>query len=119
MLIALTTISRTLSQQYGLDGVENDEDVECQRQILDVEKVVLQFLQRVLDAGAVGVPDLGPAGEAWPDDMTLPVERNLTRELADELWPRGTRPDETHVTFEDIPQLRQFIEPRATQEMAD
>ena len=53
-------------QQDGLDRLEDDEEVERHRQILDVEQVVLQLLERVLDAGAVRVADLGPAGHARP-----------------------------------------------------
>ena len=66
-----------LSQQDGLDRLEDDEQVERERQVLDVEEVVLQLLQRVLDAGAVGVAHLRPAGEPGPDDVALAVERNL------------------------------------------
>ena len=69
----------------------------AERQVLDVEEVVLQLLQRVLDARAVGVADLRPAGQAGPDDVALAVERNLPRELPDELRPLGPRSDQAHV----------------------
>ena len=47
------------------------------RHVLDVEEIVLQLLERVLDARAVGVADLRPAGQARPDDVALAVEGNL------------------------------------------
>src|SRR5262245_36170736 len=119
MLIALTITSGSLSQQYGLDGVEDDERVERERQVLDVEQVVLQLLQRVLDAGAVGVAHLCPTGESRPQNMPLTIEGDLSRQFGDKLRSFRTRADETHVTLEDIPQLRQFVEAAASQEPAD
>src|SRR6185503_7430528 len=116
MLIALTITSGSLSQQYGLDGVEDDEHVERERQVLDVEQVVLQFLQRVFDAGAVRIPDLCPAGESRPHDVPLTIERDLAGQLRDKLRSLRPWPDQTHVTFEHVPQLRQFVEAAASQE---
>ena len=49
------------------------------RQVLDVEEVVLQLLHRVFDARAVGVAHLGPAGQAGPHDVPLAVERESSR----------------------------------------
>ena len=51
-------------QEHGLDRLEDDEEIERHRHVLDVEEVVLQLLHRVLDAGAVGVADLRPARSA-------------------------------------------------------
>src|SRR5678809_439719 len=98
---------RSLAQQYGLDRVENDEHVERERQVLDVEQVVLQFLQRVFDAGSVGVPHLCPAGEPWPNDVPLTIEGDLPGQLVDELRAFRTWTDQAHVSLEHVPQLRQ------------
>src|SRR5258705_13862935 len=97
MLIALTITSRSLLQQDGFDGVEEDEHVERKGQVLDVEQVVLQFLQRVFDAGAVGVPHLCPPGESRPYDVPLTIERDLAGQLCDKLRSLRAWPDETHV----------------------
>src|SRR5512138_3816034 len=118
MLIALTITSRSLSQQYGFDGVEDDEQVERERQVLDVEQVVLQFLQRVFDAGAVGITHLRPTGESRPQNMSLTIEGDLPGQLGDKLRSFRARPDETHVPLEDIPQLRQFVETAAAEKTA-
>src|SRR5712691_9931988 len=96
-------------EKNRLDGFEHDEDVEAEREILDVEKVVLQLLHRVLNRCAVGVAHLGPAGDSGFDHVALAVERNLLLELADEL--RALRPwsDERHVPTQHVPQLRYFV----------
>ena len=106
---------RPLPQDDGLDGFEDDEEVERDRQVLDVEEVVLQLLHRVFDAGAVGVAHLRPAGQAGLDDVALAVERNLAVKLLHELRALGPRPHEAHVAAQHVPQLRQLVEPRAAQ----
>ena len=106
-------------EEHGLDRREDDEQVERDRQVLDVEEVVLQLLHRVFDARAVGVAHLRPSGQAGPDDVALAVERNLLGQLLDELRPLGPRADEAHVADQHVPQLRQLVEPRAAQEAAD
>src|SRR5262245_350744 len=118
MLIALTITSRSLLQQHGLDGVEDDEHVERERQVLDVEQVVLKFLQRVFDAGAVGVAHLCPTGESRPNDVPLTIERDLARQLRDKLRPLRAWPDQTHVPLEHVPELWQFVESAASQKPA-
>ena len=70
-----------MPQHDGLDRREDDEQVERDRQVLDVEQVVLQLLDRVFDAGAVGVAHLRPAGQPGPDDVALAIERDLARQL--------------------------------------
>src|SRR6476660_1876609 len=119
MLIALTITSGSLPQQHGLHGIENDEDIEGERQVLDVEQVVLQLLQRVFDAGPVGVAHLRPAGETWPNDVPLAIEGDLPRQLVDELRALRTWTDQAHVSLEHVPQLRQLVETAAPQEAAD
>src|SRR5262249_57898794 len=82
-------------------------------------EVVPQLLHRVLDARAVAVLDLRPAGDARPDGVTLHVEGDLARELLDEERTFGPRADEAHVALEDVPELGQFVEPRHPDEAAD
>src|SRR5262247_60584 len=97
MLIALTITSGSLLQQHRLDGVEDDEHVERERQVLDVEQVVLKFLQGVFDAGPIGVAHLCPTCESRPYDVPLTIERDLPGQLCDKLRPLRAWPDETHV----------------------
>src|SRR5215471_10991601 len=119
MLIALTITSRSLPQQHGLHRIENDEDIEGEREVLDVEQVVLQFLQGVFDAGSVGVPHLRPTRETWPNDVALAIEGDLQGQLVDELRALRPWPDQAHVSLEHVPQLRQLVESAAPQEAAN
>src|SRR5687768_12664345 len=111
-------ISDTTPQYDGLDRLENDEQVEADREILDVEQVELQLLHRVLDAGAVGVAHLRPSGQARLDDMALAVERNLHLEVLDELGTLRAGSDQAHVAAQHVPQLRQLVEARPPHEAA-
>src|SRR5438270_1296600 len=87
--------------------------------MLDVEKVVLQSLERNLDACAVRVADLRPAGQAGPHAVAQSVERNGRAQLADEFRPLRPGTDEAHYTAQDIPELRQLVEPRPPEDAAD
>ena len=60
-----------------LDRLENDEQVECDRHVLDVEQVVLQLLQRIVDTRRRSSGGPAPNRSARPHDMALAVERNL------------------------------------------
>ena len=91
----------------------------AERQVLDVEEVVLQLLHRVLDAGAVGVAHLRPAGQAGLHDVALAVERDLPRQVLrrTRAAPAAGRPGSCR--REHVPELRQFVEPRPAQEPPD
>src|SRR5205085_11841808 len=49
----------------------------------------------------------------------LSVERNLRGQLLNELRTLGTRPDQAHLTNQDVPQLRHLVEPDSTEKPAD
>src|SRR5262245_21818149 len=87
--------------------------------MLDVEEVVLQLLCCVFDAGAVRVAHLCPAGQSGTNHVPLAVERNLLAQLLDELGPLRPGADEAHVARDDVPQLRQLVETRASDEAPD
>src|SRR4029077_20629728 len=93
--------SGSAPQDNGLDGLENDEEIEAEGEILDVVEIVLKLLQRVFDRRAIRVPDLCPSGEAWLDDVALAVEGDLLEETADEFGPLGARSHQAHVTTQD------------------
>src|SRR5262245_11484031 len=67
--------SRAPAQDDRFHRREQDDHVERDRHVLDVEQIVLELLEGILDAGAVGVLNLRPAGQSGPNDMTLTVER--------------------------------------------
>ena len=70
--------------------------------------------QAFFDAGvAAPAMNLGEAGNSGPDRMTHFVSGMFPSELARELGAFRARADEAHVTLQDVPQLRQFIDREA------
>src|SRR5215475_3960763 len=108
--------SSTSGEQHDLHGVEQDQEVEEQRKILDVIEVVLQLLQRIFDRGAVAIPDLRPAGESRLHGQPLHVVRDFLLKALHELRPLRSRSDEAHVTEENVDQLRKLVETGPTED---
>ena len=52
---------------------------------------------------------LSPSGNARFDVVPRVVVRNILFKLLDQLRPFGTRPHQTHISFQHIPELRNFI----------
>src|SRR5262249_5333080 len=63
--------SGTALPHHRLDGFDQNQQVQPERDVLDVEQVVLKLLDRILDAGGVRVVDLSPARESWLQDVSL------------------------------------------------
>src|SRR5258705_12295982 len=111
--------STTFGEENHLYGIEDDEEIEEQREILDVVEVILQLLECALDRRSVLVLYLGPAGDARLDGESFHVVRNLLLQRDHELRPLGARSDEAHVTHQHVEELRQLVQPRAAEQMAD
>src|SRR6185295_9199730 len=90
----------TLGKENHLYGIEDDEEVEEEREILDVVEVILQLLECVLDRRSVVVLYLGPAGYARFDRESFHVVRDLLLQGDNKLRPLGPRSDEAHVTHQ-------------------
>src|SRR5215510_14227536 len=108
--------SSTSGEQHDLHGVEQDQEVEEQRKILDVVEVVLQLLQRIFNRGAVAIPDLRPAGEPRFHGQPFHVIRDFLLEALHELRSFRPRPDEAHVTEQHIDQLRELVQTGAAED---
>ena len=83
--------------------------------MFDVVKVVPKLFLRLLERGTVPVAHLGPAGNTRTDAMAQVVVRNLFLEPLDEFRSFWARANEPHVSNKDVPQLRNFVEPRGAQ----
>ena len=55
--------ARALRENHHLQGFQENDQIQEQRQILDVVEIVLQLLQGVFDRRRIGIADLGPAGD--------------------------------------------------------
>src|SRR5271165_2451702 len=101
--VSVTIASRCKSLSCSLipedyaDSLQQYQNVEKETPILYVIKVVSQLTAGVLDRGAVGEIDLGPAGDPWPDPVPLGVIRYAFGQIGDEEWAFRARSDKTHV----------------------
>ena len=98
-------------------GHDQDLDVHQVGPVLDVVEVVFDSLP---DGGIAAVAiHLSPAGDAGTDLMLDVVAGNLLLELLDEEGTLRARPDQTHVTLEDIEDLRQLVDTGLPDEFPD
>src|SRR5439155_22935105 len=110
------SLSRALAEQNDANRFEQDDEIENEGVVLDVIKIVFQLLDRLFDGRAVRVAHLGPPRQAGFDTVAHVIERNLLGQHRHELGSFGPRPDEAHLAFQDVQELGQFIDPRASEE---
>src|SRR5207248_7309366 len=82
------------TEKNRLDRLEENCRIEREALILDVVKIVLQLLSRILNRSAIRILDLCPAGESRRDQMSLLVVGNLCGELSNEVRAFWTWADE-------------------------
>src|SRR6185312_14727176 len=99
------------ADQHDFGRLNNDGEVKEHRKMLDIEEVIFELGPGLLEAGAVNIANLRPAGEAGTDAMALVEEGNFAIEHFAEV--RHFRPgtDQAHLTTQNIDELRQFVEP--------
>lgn len=98
--------------QYHRNSPPQQYHIQPDAPVMDVPAVHLYALGVVDITSSAGLPHAGDAGE---DGVVLfdifPVPRDF-------LLDDGTGPDEAHLTFEDIQELRQLIEASLSKEGA-
>src|SRR4030095_16450224 len=82
-----TPSARALAKENDSHGLEQDQEVEENRVVLDVVEVVLEFFHRLLDVGTVAVPHLCPTGDSRLDAVPDAVEGDLLAQHRHERWP--------------------------------
>lgn len=90
--------------QYHRHGSPQQYHIQPDAPVVDVPAVHLHALGIVYITPAAGLPHAGDAGE---DGVVLLYIFPIPRDF---LLDDGTGTDEAHLTFEDIQELRQFIE---------
>lgn len=94
------------------NGAPEEHEIQPDAPVMDVPAVHLYALRIVDITSSAGLPH---AGDAREDGVVLfdifPVPRDF-------LLDDGTGPDEAHLTFEDIQELRQLIEAGLSEESA-
>src|ERR1041384_2827338 len=84
----------------------------------DVVKIVFQLFDCILVARAVRVIDLRPSGDSRLHQMPKMIKRDALFIPLGTFAPLRPRPNQADVTFERVPKLRQFIEPKFPQPSA-
>ena len=97
--------------------MQQDLQVQPERPVLHVEVVELGPLgDRRLPPQPV---HLRPAGDAGLDAVAVVVAVDVLAEELDELRPLGARPDEAHLALQDVQELRQLVDRRPAEKLAD
>ena len=99
--------------------MEQDQEVQFKRHVLDVEKVVLELFLRLLDRAAVMEHDLRPSGDPGFDRVAEGVIRDHGLQFFHEFRTLRTGTHEFQIPDQDVEQLRQFVDPRFPEELAD
>src|SRR5258708_8932563 len=95
----------------------HDLEIETDRPVLDVVEVVLDaFFDRRIAAPAM---HLRPAGDARLHFVPEHVLWNLVLELRNEQRALGPRSDDRHVALEHVPELRQLVDVRSAEQLAE
>lgn len=86
--------------------------------MLDVVKIVLNLDARVIGIGSIAVHHLRPATDPGPHYMAIHVEGDLPFELIDEGTLLRSRPNQAHVPFENVEELRQLVDTQLADHLA-
>src|SRR5579885_1311443 len=69
------------AQERDFDGLENDQQIQAERHVLDVIEVVSQLLDVIFERCAIAAMNLCPAGRPWLHGPALRVERDFAHAL--------------------------------------
>lgn len=86
--------------------------------MLDVVKIVLDLDAGIIGIGSISVHHLRPTTDPGPHDMTIHVERDLPLELIDESALLRSWPNQAHVPFKDVEELRQLVDAQLADHLA-
>src|ERR1700735_3658086 len=78
--------------------------------MLDIENIVFELGLGFFDGRTVLILHLRPSGDSRTHGVAQDIVGGGFLELPAKEWAFGTRPDQAHLTAEDIENLRQFIQ---------
>ena len=107
------------ARQHGLDRLEHYQEVQPEREIFDVVKVVLDLDLGFVGVSGVAMHGLRPAGNTRLDDVTVVVERDLFFKLVHKHLLLRTRANQSHFTPNDVEKLGELVDPGLADEFAD
>src|SRR5437762_649613 len=104
------------TKQHHPDGLDQNQQIEQKRMVLDVIKIVFELLDRLFEIAAVGVAYLCPTGQSWLDAMPDGIERDLLAERANKCRAFRPWPHKAHLPAQDVDELRKFVDARVAHE---
>jgi hypothetical protein len=108
-----------LPDKDGFDSVEYDQEIESTGDVFDIEQVVLKFFDGVFQRVSISVICLRPSCNAGLDRVAQIIERNNAGQFLNELRTLWTGPNEAHIAFKGVYELRYFIKASSAKEPAD
>src|SRR5689334_11415652 len=95
-------LARAASAHQYSNRLGDDQQVEPGREILDVEKVVMELAGRRLYLGDIALMHLRPAGDARAHDMAIGIEGYLALIPLGERDGLRPRADPAHFAAQDV-----------------
>src|SRR5580693_6478265 len=89
--------------------MQHDLPVEDERNILNIHQVVFHPFDHFVDAAGIAKLDHPPGGEAGLDFQEVTEIGGTGVQLVDIIFSFGSWSDEAHFAFEDVEELRQFV----------
>ena len=108
---------RIITKKNGVNSLENNLEIKNKRPVFDVINVVLRsFSNGSITPQAV---DLRPACHAGFCAVAFQVPRYLIFEFLYKVLPFRTGSNNAHIAFDNINQLRKFVQTEAAQKPAE
>src|SRR2546423_8729170 len=95
--------------------LQHNHRVELERIVSNVIEIVLQLLDSVFVALAIRIVDLRPAGDPRLHQMPEMIEWDFLLVALRAFDPFRAWSDQAHVAAQNVPELRQLIEPALAQ----
>ena len=102
-----------------MNGLQQNGGVQDEGEVADVVQVVLKLAHGVLQRDAVGMVDLGPAGDAGFYEMSEMIAGDLAFVGVDKFLPFRPGADEAHLASKHVPELRQLVESSRAEKSSD
>ena len=99
----------SLAAYHGQECMEQNLDVDLEREILYIQDVISQTLYHLVDIRGIPVLDHSPRCQAGPDEVQQRVVRCPFDDAAYEMFALGPGAYKRHLTHKDIPQVGQLV----------
>ncbi len=95
--------------KHGTDGAQHDQQIEPERNVLDVVDVIFKLTVHAIHFGGIALLHLGPAGDAGTHHVAIMEERYVLLVPVGQVHGFRTWTDQAHFALQHVEQLGQFI----------